>query len=1363
MSLPLLTDTVTPPRRPVPSDGTGPVGRWVLHRAGLLNVWQYDRVELRFGGGRLLLRGKNGAGKSKALEVLLPFLLDGDSRRLDATGRDRTTVTWLMTDGRSPGNHVGYVWLELRCEDDDGNERFLTLGAGLKASTATRRSDAWFFMTERRVGADFELDRAGECLSVERLKEVVGDEAVTASGSEHRRRVGRHVFGLFDEARYTNVLHLLHRLRDPNIGNRVEAGELATVLSEALPPIDETVLADTAGRFDDLDAIREQVDRAQRTAAALGRFLGTYRGYARGVLRGRALRVADGEAARAAAARKLRQAERAIADAEREVEGATAALTAHHAARVASEDERRALEHSDAYRAHQDLVDREARVEALGIAAATAESAASRAASAAQRAADDVAAAERSMREAFEHLGSTAHAVSDLAVDAGMDRQLLGSPLVTAPDGSLPDDALTSAAERARRASVLVDARRRRATEIRALAVRAERAAADAAAAGERAASSEADVERERAAVATARDAHDGAERAWSEAVGSWLASGLAGSCGAEWSAARVLLDAHDRRSDWVDGVRAAVDRALIPPIAAARAAAAEADARAVSAAHEVTEAEARLAELEAQHEARPAPSRYRDAERDPAAGAPFYELVDLCPGVDPATAAGVEAALEASGLLDAWVSADGLVVHPRTRDTIVWSDARVLPATATSLRAVLDPVLADDMAVAPGTVATVLSAIGFGEHDEATTWVADDGRWSLGVLHGAWSKPGVEFLGAGARQRTRLRRLAELRDVVDAAKAVQAAAIAVAEAAADHRDQLVSLTSGLPPAEAVVHAAREVAAAERLLAAAISRHDDDRRRAEAARAGANRLAAELAHEAGGDGLPTGVEALEAVLAAVADLRQGLGDHRRALDTLADRYGRWSESCAGLIERRREADDTEAEARSRRADHASAAHELDTLRRSLGSSVAAVLDQLAAVGRRLAELTERTIPAAQDRRDQAVEARSTAVANLEVAGQGDGAASAELAAAIVAMAEALALPGVLLAASGTDTLASDDGAPGDEVAEARRLLAAVDGDDDVLDSTVLAHYDTLSHELAGGYDTAIDEVDGVKVVHVDDENGRQPLAAVAERVAAEAQASRGRLAAREREVLERFLLRELGDEVRSKLLDAHDLVRDTNRALAGVRTSHGKGARLDWALRDDAAAPAAIAARLLVDDLRGDEGDAQLRDALLALIDSERAVDPSASYEHHLRAALDYRKWHRFAVRVTDAADPGAGRILSNRLGLSQGEQRVLSYLALFAAAAAQFDAIGRTTPTAPRLLLLDDAFAKVDEPTHGRLLGLLVELGLDFVVTSERLWGCFPSVPSLEIYEAIRDPAEVGVALVHFRWDGRQRSLVGV
>jgi hypothetical protein len=76
---------------------------------------------------------------------------------------------------------------------------------------------------------------------------------------------------------------------------------------------------------------------------------------------------------------------------------------------------------------------------------------------------------------------------------------------------------------------------------------------------------------------------------------------------------------------------------------------------------------------------------------------------------------------------------------------------------------------------------------------------------------------------------------------------------------------------------------------------------------------------------------------------------------------------------------------------------------------------------------------------------------------------------------------------------------------------------------------------------------------------------------------------------------------------------------------------------------------------------------------------------------------------------------------------------------------------------------LLDDAFVKVDEPTHGRLLRLLVDLDLDFIITSERMWGTFPTVPRLSIYECLREQSVRGVATVHFDWDGRHKRLVSV
>lgn len=91
---------------------TAPGSRFQLNRAGVLNVWQYDEQIFDFQGGRLLLRGTNGAGKSKTLELLLPFCIDGDRQRMNATGRAQTALTWLMLDGVEEKLRTGYVCVE---------------------------------------------------------------------------------------------------------------------------------------------------------------------------------------------------------------------------------------------------------------------------------------------------------------------------------------------------------------------------------------------------------------------------------------------------------------------------------------------------------------------------------------------------------------------------------------------------------------------------------------------------------------------------------------------------------------------------------------------------------------------------------------------------------------------------------------------------------------------------------------------------------------------------------------------------------------------------------------------------------------------------------------------------------------------------------------------------------------------------------------------------------------------------------------------------------------------------------------------------------------------------------------------------
>ena len=63
-------------------------------RAGIINMWDYRDEEFCFAGGWLVLRGPNGSGKTKALEALFPFVLDGriDPKRLNPFAADDRTM-----------------------------------------------------------------------------------------------------------------------------------------------------------------------------------------------------------------------------------------------------------------------------------------------------------------------------------------------------------------------------------------------------------------------------------------------------------------------------------------------------------------------------------------------------------------------------------------------------------------------------------------------------------------------------------------------------------------------------------------------------------------------------------------------------------------------------------------------------------------------------------------------------------------------------------------------------------------------------------------------------------------------------------------------------------------------------------------------------------------------------------------------------------------------------------------------------------------------------------------------------------------------------------------------------------------------
>src|SRR5256712_9111713 len=108
--------------------------RWQPLRSGFVNLYRYDEEEFHYENGRLLLRGNNGTGKSRVLALQLPFLLDGEiaPHRVEPDRDPAKRMEWNLLMNRH-SDRLGYTWIEFGRRLQDGSERFLTLGCGLRA------------------------------------------------------------------------------------------------------------------------------------------------------------------------------------------------------------------------------------------------------------------------------------------------------------------------------------------------------------------------------------------------------------------------------------------------------------------------------------------------------------------------------------------------------------------------------------------------------------------------------------------------------------------------------------------------------------------------------------------------------------------------------------------------------------------------------------------------------------------------------------------------------------------------------------------------------------------------------------------------------------------------------------------------------------------------------------------------------------------------------------------------------------------------------------------------------------------------------------------------------------------------------
>lgn len=152
----------------------------------------------------------------------------------------------------------------------------------------------------------------------------------------------------------------------------------------------------------------------------------------------------------------------------------------------------------------------------------------------------------------------------------------------------------------------------------------------------------------------------------------------------------------------------------------------------------------------------------------------------------------------------------------------------------------------------------------------------------------------------------------------------------------------------------------------------------------------------------------------------------------------------------------------------------------------------------------------------------------------------------------------------------------------------------------------------------------------------------------------------------------------------------------------------------------------------------------------------ERGED--VNYSELVKNVLDYRKWFEFRLMCRPANADNFKELTVSRFNTFSGGERALSlYIPLFTAVAAQYEKAGEQ---APKILALDEAFAGVDDSNISEMFGLLEKLGFGYIVNSQALWGCYETVPSLEIAELFHERDSDFISVVLYEWDGKIKKL---
>ena len=467
--------------------------------------------------------------------------------------------------------------------------------------------------------------------------------------TDYRRAVDEALFGL-GEHRYEALINLLIQLRQPQLSKKPDEKLLSRALTEALPPLSPGLVTTVAEAFRGLDEERDALRALAEARGAATEFLRHYRRYAQVAAKRKATGPRQAQSRYEQLGRDLTAAEEAYAAADAELQAAHSELEELDQERTRLEARREALRQDPAMRDAGELDRRREDARQRGETAREREQTRDRltaeltrrSAKASEAAQHASAAGERTARR-------TGHCCRR------------GRGGACAPGHREAIEGWREDLPRARRAAQEVADRQAGAIgqlERLLAEVAARRSALDAA---------RAEVDRLTAEIQAATDRVAAAEQAAVRRAAELTAAYRAYQTGLT----ELRVDDPDELielvTEWVvtgDGenpARRVIDDAARSAVDALGRQDARLSARRDAFTTTAAELTAEIGRLEAGgHDAPPAPHTRDRQVRDIRPGAPLWKVTDFAPGVPEEHRAGLEAALESAGILDAWLTPDG-------------------------------------------------------------------------------------------------------------------------------------------------------------------------------------------------------------------------------------------------------------------------------------------------------------------------------------------------------------------------------------------------------------------------------------------------------------------------------------------------------------------------------------------------------------------------------------------------------------------------------------------------------------------------------------------------------------------------------